>query len=533
MKYLFIVLISLLFMSSFFLSSCVKEEFDMDTISATNWNPNGAAPLINSDLDMWDILKDYDSTDLLIIDSNQFVYLVYEDTVYSETAENLINIPDQAFNYSDNLTIPGGALTGNFTASYSFDYDFTLPGGTELDTMVLKGGTLSMTLNSDLNYPATIILSIPNATQNGLPYKDTLTIAGPSATINSDLTNTTLIFDIANPNRLTIDYEVIVAGNGNPNNSPYSLSFDMNFSNLQFKRLYGYLGQLNLSMNNDTIGIKIYNNNIEGFVNWEDPKLYLNVYNSMGMPIRSTIDYLASVRTNTPPSIVAITGAGIPNPWDINYPTSLGQSSVTTLLLNKGNSNIDQALNITPQKILALLSGQTNPSGNIGLKNFVEDDSQVAVEAKLELPFYGSANGFILQDTFDLSMGEDLSNVEWILFKLYTRNGFPIDGNLQLYFCDSLWNTIDSLLNPFEQTLVAAAPGSAPDYIVTNPVEKLIVQTISGTRVQNLELCDHIIVRARLDTYNNGSQLVKIYSYYRLAIRLSAQVQFKFNSNEF
>ncbi|NCC74548.1 MAG: hypothetical protein EOM06_14295, partial [Sphingobacteriia bacterium] len=68
---------------SMFLASCVKEEFDMDTVTATNWNPNVAAPLINSSLSLWDVMNDYDSTDLLVVDSNQFVYLVYEDTVYS------------------------------------------------------------------------------------------------------------------------------------------------------------------------------------------------------------------------------------------------------------------------------------------------------------------------------------------------------------------------------------------------------------------------------------------------------------------
>lgn len=532
MKHIFNIFVILFVILTLSMTSCVKEEFDMDTVQATNWDPNGAAPLINSDLDMWDILKDYDSTDLLVVDSNQFVYLVYEDTVYSETAEDLIIIPDQALNYSNSLTIPGGALSGSYNTTYNMTYDFTLPGGIELDTMVLKSGNLSMTLNSDLNYPTTVIMSIANATQNGQPYRDTLVLTGPSATINSDLTNTTLVFDNLNPNRLDIDFDVTAVGTGQTNNSPYSLSFDMNFTNLHFKRLYGYLGQLNLSMNNDTIGIKIYNNNIEGFVNWEDPRLYINIYNGMGMPIRSTINYLDAVRLNPPLTNVVITGSGIPNPWDLNYPTAYGQYAMTSLLLDKSNSNIATALNITPQKILALVTGQTNADGNT-VKNFVEDDSQLAVEAKLELPFYGTANGFVLQDTFDLSIGEDLSNIEWIKFKLYTRNGFPIDGTIQLYFCDSTWNVVDSLLNPVEQTLVAATPGPAPDYIVTTPVEKMIIQTMTGTRVQNLELCDHIIVRANLDTYNSGTQLVKIYSYYRLAVRLSAQVQVSFNTNDF
>ena len=52
---------------------------------------------------MWDIMNDYDSTNLLVIDSTHFVYLVYEDTVYSETAENLISINNQSVTLNNAL----------------------------------------------------------------------------------------------------------------------------------------------------------------------------------------------------------------------------------------------------------------------------------------------------------------------------------------------------------------------------------------------------------------------------------------------
>ena len=104
---------------------------------------------------------------------------------------------------------------------------------------------------------------------------------------------------------------------------------------------------------------------------------------------------------------------------------------------------------------------------------------------------------------------------------------------VQLYFCDSLNNRLDSLLSPIDQVIHAATPGPAPDYIVTSPVSKTITQKISGPRIGNLENTKKIVVRAKLDTYSNGSQLVKIYSYYKLDVRLSAQVQLKFNSSDF
>ncbi|MPM36917.1 hypothetical protein SDC9_83521 [bioreactor metagenome] len=514
---------------SVFMASCVKEEFDMDTITATNWDPNAAAPLINSSLTLWDIMNDYDSTDLLVVDSNQFVYLIYEDTVYSQSAEELISIGNQSLNYSDNMVL--GTYSGDYVFDYDYNFDLSLGGGMELDSMILKGGDLAMAMNSDLSYPATIVMTIPGSTLNGNPFSVTLNYSGSGSSISQNLTGAKLIFDNSVvSNRLAVHFKVTIHGNGGANNATYA-NFNMNLNNLLFRYLYGYLGQFDLSMNNDTIGIKVYNNSFEGTVNWYDPRLYINVYNGWGVPIRSTVDYLEAIRTNAPANSVIINGAGIPNPWDINYPTSMGSYATSSFYLDKNNSNIDAALNITPQRILALVSGSTNPNGNV-VKNFVEDVSRMAVEAKLELPFYGTADGFVLQDTFDISFGEDLSHVEWIMFKLYTNNMFPIDGTVQVYFCDSLNNRLDSLLNPIDQVLLSAIPGPAPDYIVTSPVAKTVSQKIEGPRIENLENTKKIVVSAWLDTYNGGSQLVKIYSYYKLDVRLSAQAQLSFNSSE-
>lgn len=514
---------------SMFLASCVKEEFDMDTVTATNWNPNVAAPLINSSLSLWDVMNDYDSTDLLVVDSNQFVYLVYEDTVYSESAENMIPVANQTMNYSDNLTL--GTMTGDYVFDYDYNFDFALGGGMELDSMVLKAGTLSMAMNSDLSYPATIEMTIPGSTLNGAPFAVTFDYSGSGSNTTAPLSGGKFVFDnsVVN-NRLAVHFKVTVHANGSANNATYA-NFNMNLDGMAFRFLYGYLGQFNLSLNNDTIGIRVYNNNLTGTVNWEDPRLYINVFNGWGLPIRTTVDYMEAIRSNDPPASVIISGAGIPNPWDINYPTAVGSVSTSSFFLDKNNSNIDAALNITPQRILALVSGATNPNGNV-VKNFVEDVSRMAVEARLELPFYGTAEGFVLQDTFDISFGEDLSHVDWIMFKLYTNNMFPVDGTVQIYFCDSLNNRLDSLLNPVDQALLSAIPGPAPEYEVVSPVAKTVSQTIGGSRIGNLENTKKIVVTAWLDTYNGGTQLVKIYSYYKLDVRLSAQAQLKFNSSE-
>lgn len=515
-----------LFSSLFY--SCVKEEFNFDNITDTDWDPNFAGHIINSHLTMWDIMNNYDSTDLLVIDSTHFVYLVYEDTVYSETAENLISINNQS------VTLNNALPLGNYNGDIVFEFDHFLDlayndPAISLDSMILKTGTLEISMFSDLSYPATLEVSIPGSTQNGLPFSKVLNYTSSGSSNINNLDNSKIVFN-PTQNRIPLHFKLTVHGNGAANNSTYA-NFTLRLNNPKYKFLFGYLGQIGVNLNHDTVSVRIYNNAFDGTVQWEDPRLYVNIYNGWGLPVRSNVDYLEAKQTKPPFSSVPISGSGIISPWDLNYPTQIGQVAKSSIALNKNNSNINDALNITPQLILALISGTTNPNGNV-VKNFVEDNSLLAIEAKLELPFYGKAKGFTLRDTIDFSFGKDLKNIEWILFKINVTNLFPVDGLIQLYFCDSANVRVDSLLKPMDQLIIAAQPGPAPDYIVKTPTKKFVSQTIGKDRMGNLEKTKKFVVEAKLDTYNNATQLVKIYSYYYLDVQLSTRVQTSFNSSE-
>jgi len=203
----------------------------------------------------------------------------------------------------------------------------------------------------------------------------------------------------------------------------------------------------------------------------------------------------------------------------------MGQIATTTLLLDKNNSTIKPAINIAPQYIVGAISAQSNPSG-IPTTNFVLDTSRFTVNAQLELPLWGKAWDFILQDTiaFDYQSTTPM-DVEWAEFKLILDNGFPIDGKCQLYFVDSDYAVLDSLLNPFQQALVSAIPGSPPDYRVVSNTKTTTKIRWDGPRWAHLATCKHILVRAYLNTANSGTTIVKIYSDYGLDTRLGVRVQ--------
>jgi len=513
-------------------SSCVKDEYSLQNMKTPEWDPNFAAPLINSRLTFWDILNDFDTTDIVIEDETQFLYLVYNSTAFSQTAEDLISIPDQNASASHNFSTGTIAVADSFVTTLVYTYNFNFPSSQVIDSIYLKSGSLNLSINSNFNLPAKIELKLPG-TKQGQPFKETVYMNTPTGNQSIGLNNTKLIFNHSGGNnKLEMTFRVVLYGNGNPNQSPYNINISNSFYNVKFKAIYGYLGQLNFAMNEDTVKVKLYDNHFNGIINWQDPRYYLTATNYLGVPVQLTIDLLETKSTRPPFNTYQIVGAGIPNPWNILYPSfsQMGQGVKTLMYLDKNNSNIDAAYDIAPQQMNALISAVTNSSGPT--QNFVFDTSRFTLDAKVELPLHGTAHNFTIVDTMDVNIGEDFKNseyIDWILFKIYAENGFPIDAEIQIYFLDSGYNIVDSLLAPPQQLIHAATPGPAPDYIVTGKYKKMITTTIYNDRIAEYHRIKYAVVKAKMHTFNSGTQIVKIYSYYDLHVKIGAQVQMNFN----
>ena len=87
------------------LNSCIKtDDFKFKHLAPFEWQPNAVAPLINSKLTLWNIINDYDTNHLFIENGSHFLYLEYYSTVFSQRANQLINIADQNINSSWNFS---------------------------------------------------------------------------------------------------------------------------------------------------------------------------------------------------------------------------------------------------------------------------------------------------------------------------------------------------------------------------------------------------------------------------------------------
>jgi hypothetical protein len=518
------------------MSSCYKDRFDLNRLEkGGEWSPDVAVPLVYSNMTMKDILDDYDHDNLFVEDGSGFLYLVYTNNIFSQKAEDLLVIQNQpAINTSINFSVTGPLPYGiDTTIAPNIIYcSFTMPNSAVIDELDVKNGMFDFTLYSpNLNHNATIDVSIPSATLNGVPFNQSVDFtAGSTSSPQLSLNGYKIIFDNTggNQNRLAIIYTVTLHGSGGPNNSPYNINLGESFNNIKFSKILGDFKQIPFDLPDDTVGIRIFNKTIEGSVNFENPMVHVYAYNSFGMPIQLNIN--SFVATNGPPGTtdVPLAGAGIPSPWNISGASGIGQVAETQFDLDKTNSNIWDAIAIAPKKFVADISGMSNPGGGIS-NNFALDTSRLKVDAQIEIPMFGKALNFILGDTIDLEFGQDMDKVEFMLFKINTTNGFPVEAIQQLYFIDEAGHPIDSLLVPEQQTLTAAPCNGAPDYRVTQSVLKSTESRFEHNRVVPLKNCKKIVIRARLLTTQSGTQLVKFYSDYSLLVRIALRVKFNVN----
>jgi hypothetical protein len=523
---------ALIFLLCVGLFSCYKDRFALNKLeTGGTWSPDMAAPLINSTLTLKDILDDYDHDNLFVTSGTGFLTLVYTNNVFSQKAEDILVINDQNMNTSFQFSVTGTLPVGlDVTAPvYQTSYSFVMPNNAIIDELDLKSGSFNFSITSpDLNCDATVQVNIPSATLGGTPFNQAIYFtAGSTAVQPLSLAGYKILLDNTggNVNRLNINYTVTLHGNGSTNNSPYNINMGESFNNLKFSKILGDFKQIPFVLSEDTIAIRIFSKNIHGMIDFADPKVHMIAYNSFGMPIRININSFKATSGWNSPYEVTLTGTGIPSPWNINAPSVIGQVIQTQFDLDRNNSNIWDAIAISPQKFLADFSGLSNPAGGIS-SNFALDTSRLKVDAQIEIPLYGKAWDFVLGDTNELDLGDNLDKVEFMTFRIHTLNGFPVEAIQQMIFLDSLNHPIDSLLTPEQQTMTPAPTNGSPDYRVTSPVMKVTETTLYKDRITLLQNCKKMFIRTKLMTTNYASSPVKFYSDYNVNVRIAVRVKF-------
>lgn len=528
---LFVVLILAL------IANCKK--YDPSKLTSTAWNPNLAVPLAHGHFTVYDILARTDSNDVFIIDpATGAIALVYRGEIVSFEASDLVDMMDYSSTTtltmaSDFVIPPFGPYNGTQSASQTSVVNPALNGGVELYTSTFKQGNLNINVSTDLAHDLDVTIFIPDLLENGsTPFSRTVSLTYSGSIPHTgnevvDLTNALLDFTNGGGsfNEFDIQTDVTISGTGQAISGSESVDIQFSFTNLEFSKCTGYFGQQSIAVDNDSILLKIFDNEPEGYFELIDPRVRFTVTNEMGFPAEIALSNLMTIEQSTGNTFVL---TGYPATIDIPAPSVIGQSTTTILELNQGNTgNLTTVITPTPQWFYFEGTALSNPDGNLG-PNFLTDTSVLRVDAEVEMPMEGFAYGFTVSDTIPFTFSENIEFIESLMFRINVDNGFPVELLGYAQVLDSNNNVLFDVWNSPENVIESAPVNAAGR--VTSSFQKITDIYLTDTQIALINQASYLVIGGEAQSLNGTSgQIVKLFEDYVIDLRVGMQVKGRFD----
>ena len=422
------------------------------------------------------------------------------------------------------------AITQISTQDISSDtqyVDLSTGGSEELRELMFSTASFDYEFVSTLAENLELNLNFPGSDQNGVEVDTTITIAAGATTTGSINLNGTILDLTQDPSqnhsRLPIAVAATLVGSGNMVNIDSSDALDMTFemTNLQFGHIKGFFGTQQITIDPGAVDLAIdFLENFDGEISFAEPSIAMAITNSIGLPIQLVLDF-NSFKDGT------AYGLNGPN-YVLPYPTTLGNTATGTLTFDNTNSSIVDVFTLPKDSIT--YGGFVNVNHDtamFGTENFVTNTSSISGDLLMEMPFYFTATGLGFYDTLAtdqnnldaLPAGTTLESAKLLL---QTTTTLPLDASLNLTFYDANWNTI--LVKDFG--LMESGIPDANGIIVAPNVLDTELELDASEATAVLEAV-HITAEATMDTYNVGTDPVKLRT--DATLNLNLGVQFKVN----
>lgn len=423
------------------------------------------------------------------------------------------------------LKVSGGSATfpSQAVLDETFNVDLSTGNGEQLTTLILADGQIELDLNYGIREDATITISMPYASKNGIPLSETFNI-------NSDNTNPTTLsetidlsgytFDLtaggSGFNIIELNIQASIVSSGFP--VPFSVSdaveADVTFGGVVIDYVEGDVGTQTFNLEQDTVDFSFSEFDFGAQITLADPRINLTLTNAFGIEIGAD---LSSIEARNETQSVALTG--LATPLIIGAPTiaQVGDSVRTTIEINSTTTNIDDVLSISPTELIFGMSGSTNPNG--ATTNFVSGDSYLGVEMDVQIPLYGGVSGFELRDTLDFPT-DIFNNVVEGYIRANITNEFPVDVTVQAYFVNDNYEILDSLdVTPIE--VLQSSSVNATTGELEEASENVTDIELSEGKADRIKEATKIILVSTMATANNGATNAKFYSSYSIGIKLA------------
>jgi len=300
--------------------------------------------------------------------------------------------------------------------------------------------------------------------------------------------------------------------------------------------LKGYLGEYEIAIADTTAGVELFDQFGDGEIYFGDINIDLEIANGLGASGNVTINSLGGTNTATGETIYLNCPSVIGVPINVNR--ALNNPYVpgyTNIALNSDNSNINELIEIFPDKLFYDVVMNVNPNGNeFNYQDFVISTSTIKIDFNLSMPLEFFASNLTLQSEFPVTLDaesgtEGIGNIDLTLF---ADNTFPLEASINIIFIDDFGNRLDSLNFDGYQIKAGVLSDDCRVYDVT---QTEIHQLIDGTLKDAILNSTNAIATVTFNTASvpGCSEIVKIYSDYKMAIQLVGDVNYTFSTADF
>jgi len=508
--------------------SCTRE-LEFDKLSTDNLSGEWAFPLINSTITIDDILTD--TSGAVNTGDDGLITLIYEaDEMISIDGKERTTIPDQVKMMTETIDLPTVPLNAEAEIPLSFDFVFELlDENHRVDTMELKQGNYTIRLRTNLNKnAATIDLVVNNFIhwQTGEPMSTQFNISNPGGgelelSWEVDLKEYYVQFHNEIPfNTVYIDGLVTFQMDNNPNLSPYTFQLINEFEGVAFSKFVGFIAE-NEESYADSIPITLFNSTDFSSILFgpESVRLNFDVFNSLGLPVVLELERFTAYNTVNSTDSIELTLN--PSSIAINYPSFEDFNTYSHTEINTDFVDVNAMLAISPDILYLNFTGHINRDMPPETINYFADNSNLMLEASIEVDLFAGVESFEVADTLDFDPAS-LENVNMAEFMVEIENGFPILADIQVRFMDPQFNPLFDLFENATTLIEAGKTGPAPDYRVTSSATRKTFVVLEREKLELLQQAEKLLFSAVMSTEDN--EFVKIYSDYTMNLKLGAKV---------
>lgn len=525
-KTVFIVLIS-----SMIMSSCITESYDMDKLSGeVALNPGIVVKAVKGELTLGNVVE---TSDTLVFDDGLLKFVFTEDSI--------INFQLDDF-YEDFQSVVFDSTTSIASISVPDIRDtiqFEPEEGVKLKKIKVITGEANYTMTSWCSFDISIDLLLPSVDDGGVPLTESVNVpAGQvvNGTINLDGVLANLDTKTAEPyNLLPIEYDINVLSAPPGYDPSDSVKLSLSIEQPDFDYIIGYFGNHLEESEKDTLDLDMedFFSRLTGSIYLTSPSITISYLNSFGVPLR--ID--AEVKGINDEEEISLDR----DPVDIDYPTSIDNREVSSsFTIDKTNSTLPDLISMLPYEIEYYGSASTNPDGETAEDNIIFSDSRLIADMEVEIPLEFRIANLQLADTTDNFFISDdpedenpIDMLEELIIEFYVENGFPLGASVMMELYDSISMTVLETITTGE--LLSPAPVDANGR-VTGPSTGNVEIEFTPEFLDAAQIADQIIISFTLNTTNNGTTDVKIYSDYNIvfsaAVKLRAGINLNLNSED-